>query len=220
MSHIIQAYIEEKTFPKTDTTILRNLSLEIDAGETLVIVGKSGAGKSSLLNILGLIDSDFKGTYTLFDTPVASLDDKTKAAWRNQRIGFVLQESALIQSMTIEENIKLPLIYATRDDELRAKASFDEIVDSLELRSVLKKTPLECSGGERSRSVFARGILMKPELVLADEPTASLDGENKEALIELLFNLNKEYGTTIITVTHDMEFAERHQRIITIVKEG
>ena len=220
MSHIIQAHIEEKTFPKTDTTILRILSLEGNAGETLAIVGKSGAGKSSLLNILGLIDSDFKGVYTLFDTSVASLDDKTKAAWRNQRIGFVLQESALIQSMTIEENIKLPLIYATNDDEKRAKATFDEIVDSLELRPVLKKTPLECSGGERSRSVFARGILMKPELVLADEPTASLDGENKEALIQLLFNLNKEYGTTIITVTHDLEFAQRHQRIITIVKEG
>ena len=137
------------------------------------------------------------------------------AQWRNQRIGFVLQESALINSLTIEDNIKLPILY-TGFEKGKSKQDddFEMVTNAFEIKSILKKKPLECSGGEKARAVFARGIIMKPQIILADEPTASLDAENKERIVTLLFRMNKEFNTTIITVTHDLEIANRHDRVI------
>lgn len=166
-----------------------------------------------MLNILGLLDRDYNGYYTLLGSSTKEMSLSQFAEWRNQRIGFVLQESALINTLTIEENIKLPMLYA-KLGEKHEPMNFESVIDGIDIAHILNKKPLECSGGEKSRAVFARAVIMKPQLLLCDEPTASLDGENKEKLLSLLYKMNQEYGTTIITVTHDMDVANRHNRII------
>ena len=168
-----------------------------------------------MLNILGLLDRNYDGEYTLFGSPTEHLLTSELAQWRNQRIGFVLQESALINSLTIEDNIKLLILYTGFEKgKSKQDEDFEMVTNAIEIKSILKKKPLECSGGEKARAVFARGIIMKPQIILADEPTASLDAENKERIVTLLFRMNKEFNTTIITVTHDLEIANRHDRVI------
>ena len=167
-----------------------------------------------MLNIIGLLDRNYNGEYTLFDSRANSLHTSELAQWRNQKIGFVLQESALINSLTIEDNIKLPLLYADSRKKEFKQEDFENVINAIDIKSILKKKPLECSGGEKARAVFARGIIMKPQIILADEPTASLDVENRERIVNLLFKMNKEFNTTIITVTHDLEMANRYDRVI------
>ena len=216
MTKIIDLKIKEKIYKnkKLQISILNNFNLEVNAGEKIAIVGESGVGKSSLLNIIGLLDRDYNGEYTLFDSRTNSLYTSELAQWRNQKIGFVLQESALINSLTIEDNIKLPLLYAETSKKEFEQEEFENVINAIDIKSILKKKPLECSGGEKARAVFARGIIMKPQIILADEPTASLDVENRERIVNLLFKMNKEFNTTIITVTHDLEMANRYDRVI------
>ena len=217
MTKIIDLSISEKIYrsKKARISILNDFRLEVSAGEKIAIVGESGTGKSSLLNIIGLLDRNYNGEYTLFGSPTDQLHISQLAQWRNQRIGFVLQESALINSFTIEDNIKLPFLYASPDKKgVREIADFDPVINAIGIRHILKKKPPECSGGERARAVFARGIIMKPQIILADEPTASLDAENRERIVTLLFNMSKALNTTIITVTHDLEIASRHDRVV------
>lgn len=216
MTEIIDLKIKEKIYKSKNeqVSILNNFNLKVNAGEKIAIIGESGVGKSSLLNIIGLLDEKYNGKYTLLGEEIDKLHTSELAEWRNQKIGFVLQESSLINSLTIEDNIKLPLLYVgTRKKEFKPK-EFENIVNAIGIQSILKKKPLECSGGEKARAVFARGIIMKPQIILADEPTASLDMENKEKIINLLFKMNKEFNTTIIIVTHDLEIANRFDRVI------
>lgn len=214
MSSIIKLEIQKKSFDKKGFSILHDFELEVQPGEKLSIIGESGVGKTSLLNIIGLLDTRYQGSYQLFDSPVQELSRNKLAEWRNQKIGFVLQESALIDSLTIEDNIKLPLMYANIEKDPSAQEHFKRIVNKIGIESILKKKPLECSGGQRSRAVFARAVIMNPQIILSDEPTASLDPENKERIIDLLFEMNEEFNTTVITVTHDLDVANRHERII------
>ena len=218
MRSMIDIQIEEKIFTKSKLSILKGFSMQVGAGEKLAIVGESGVGKSSLLNILGLLDRDYRGEYYLFGEKTNGLDEKVLAKWRNQRIGFVLQESAMINSLTVEKNIQLPFLYMESKDRNSLLENFTQIVKEIGIESILQKKPLDCSGGERARAVFARGILMKPEVLLADEPTSSLDTENKERIIHSLFEMNRKFGTTIITVTHDLDMAQRHDRVIRLEK--
>lgn len=218
MRSMIDIQIEEKIFTKSKLSILKGFSMQVEAGEKLAIVGESGVGKSSLLNILGLLDRDYRGEYYLFGEKTNGLDEKVLAKWRNQRIGFVLQESAMINSLTVEKNIQLPFLYMESKDRNSLLENFTQIVKEIGIESILQKKPLDCSGGERARAVFARGILMKPEVLLADEPTSSLDTENKERIIHFLFEMNQKFGTTIITVTHDLDMAKRHDRVIRLEK--
>ena len=218
MRSMIDIQIEEKIFTKSKLSILKGFSMQVGAGEKLAIVGESGVGKSSLLNILGLLDRDYRGEYYLFGEKTNGLDEKVLAKWRNQRIGFVLQESAMIHSLTVEKNIQLPFLYMESKDRNSLLENFTQIVKEIGIESILQKKPLDCSGGERARAVFARGILMKPEVLLADEPTSSLDTENKERIIHFLFEMNQKFGTTIITVTHDLDMAKRHDRVIRLEK--
>lgn len=218
MRSMIDIQIEEKIFTKSKLSILKGFSMQVEAGEKLAIVGESGVGKSSLLNILGLLDRDYRGEYYLFGEKTNGLDEKVLAKWRNQRIGFVLQESAMIHSLTVEKNIQLPFLYMESKDRNSLLENFAQIVKEIGIESILQKKPLDCSGGERARAVFARGILMKPEVLLADEPTSSLDTENKERIIHSLFEMNRKFGTTIITVTHDLDMAKRHDRVIRLEK--
>ena len=219
MTKIIDLTIQEKVYKnkKSNLSILNDFRLEVNSGERIAIVGKSGAGKTTLLNILGLLDRNYSGSYTLFGSKTNELNSSHLAKWRNQKIGFVLQESALINSLTIEENIKLPLLYA-KSDKNRKSENFESIVDAIDIDTILKKKPFECSGGEKSRAIFARAVIMKPQLILCDEPTASLDGDNKERIITLLFKMNHEFNATVITVTHDSEVANRHKKIIRLAR--
>lgn len=215
MKKVIDLKINEKAYrnKKQLTSVLNNFRLNVNKGEKVSIVGRSGVGKTTLLNILGLLDTDYDGEYMLFDSLINNMESTQLAKWRNQKIGFVLQESALINSITIEENIKLPLQYA--DSEYIFKEErFNEILNKIGIGSILKKKPLECSGGEKSRAIFARAIIMNPSLILCDEPTASLDEYNKQQIMNLLFKMNKEQDVTIVTVTHDMNIASQHDRII------
>lgn len=215
MKKVIDLKINEKAYrnKKQLTSVLNNFRLNVNKGEKVSIVGRSGVGKTTLLNILGLLDTDYDGEYMLFDSLINNMESTQLAKWRNQKIGFVLQESALINSITIEENIKLPLQYA--DSEYIFKEErFNEILNKIGIESILKKKPLECSGGEKSRAIFARAIIMNPSLILCDEPTASLDEYNKQQIMNLLFKMNKEQDVTIVTVTHDMNIASQHDRII------
>lgn len=214
MTNVINLNIKEKIYKNQKKAILQNFTLEAERQEKIAIIGESGVGKTSLLNILGLLDNNYEGTYEIFNSPVNNLSTDTLANYRNQKIGFILQDSALINSLTIEDNIKLPLLYAKPKKKIDMKTNFHIIVEKIGIESILKKKPLECSGGQRSRAVFARGIIMNPEIILADEPTASLDSTNKEHIIDLLFEMNKEFKSTIITVTHDLDVARRHDRII------
>lgn len=215
MRKIIDLTIQEKEYKnkKSHISILKDFKLEVNYGERIAVVGKSGVGKTTLLNILGLLDRNYNGSYTLFDLQTKELNLSQLAEWRNQKIGFVLQESALINSLTIEENIKLPLLYA-KSSKTRKLDNFESVINRIGIEAILKKKPFECSGGEKSRAVFARSVIMNPQLILCDEPTASLDGDNKERIIKLLFEMNQEFNTTIITVTHDLEVANRHEKII------
>ncbi|MEB5648530.1 ABC transporter ATP-binding protein (plasmid) [Mammaliicoccus sciuri] len=219
MTDIIKLDISQKNFKNKNFSILKDFSLNIREGEKVSIIGESGVGKSSLLNILGLLDTKFQGEYTLFDSNIKDLSQDKLSQWRNQKIGFVLQDSALINSLSIEDNIKLPLMYAKLEKDLNAEDHFKRIVNKIGLDSILKKKPLECSGGQRSRAVFARGIIMQPQIILSDEPTASLDTKNKNNIIDLLFDMNNEFNTTIITVTHDLDVANRHDRVVNLERD-
>ncbi len=216
MNSIIKLEIEKKTFKKKGFSILNDFELEVKPRERVSIIGESGVGKTSLLNIIGLLDTQYQGCYTLFDSSVKDLSRNKLAEWRNQKIGFVLQESALINSLTIEDNIKLPLMYANIKKDPTTEDRFNRIVNKIGIESILKKKPLDCSGGQRARAVFARAVIMNPQIILSDEPTASLDLENREKIISLLFDMNKEFNTTVITVTHDLDLANRHDRVITL----
>lgn len=218
MNSVIQLEIYEKTFKKKNESLLNDFKLEVQMGEMISIVGKSGVGKSSLLNIIGLLDTDYQGSYKLFNHSIHNQSDKKLAEFRNRTLGYILQESPLIDSMNIEDNIKLPLLYSATKECLDIQNHLEQVIALLDLDSILKKTPSECSGGQKSRAAFARSIIMKPQIILADEPTAFLDSENQEKMMNVLFDMNKRFNTTIVTVTHDLELASRHDRTITIKK--
>lgn len=219
MSVIISIKIREKKYPKKQISLLKNFSLDVWPGESVAIVGSSGVGKTTLLNILGLLDRQYEGEYHLFGKDIADISEEEQAQWRNKYLGFVLQDSALIDSLTIEDNIKLPFIYA-KDQNTETEANrLRYVSSSLGIESILKHRPNECSGGEKSRGVFARAVMMEPRILLSDEPTASLDRENKEQLLNFLFEMNEQFNTTLITVTHDSEVVNRHARVVTIERD-
>ncbi|WP_166984699.1 ABC transporter ATP-binding protein [Canibacter zhoujuaniae] len=213
--NIIELHVKSKLYrgKSSVVTALNDLTLAVSQAQTLAIVGESGIGKSTLLNILGLLDRKFIGSYSLFGKDVFRLTDAELAQWRNQKIGFVLQESALINSLSIADNIALPMLYA-KQRKSEGRKRLLELTRSLGIESILDKKPLECSGGEKARAIFARAVILKPQLILADEPTASLDAENAERILDLLLELNKHHGATVITVTHDSEIASRHERLV------
>lgn len=215
MNHIIDIEIKQKRYNALDSPILENFHLKLQPGEDLAIMGESGAGKTTLLNIIALIDHDFEGQYFLKGRNTANLSLKEQAQIRNSQIGFILQENSLIDSLSLEDNIKLPLIYAKdKNDKKEAKVFFHSLVDELNIQSILSKKPLECSGGQRARAAIARALVMQPQLILADEPTASLDSKNSLHVINILKELNQKKNSTIITITHDPLVANHHHQII------
>lgn len=192
--------------------ILENLSLKINQGDLVAIVGKSGSGKSTLLNLLGLIDGDYSGHYEIFcqkNVPVNSV--KSQAIIR-EHISYLFQNFALIDNETVEYNLMLALKYVKLSKKDKVKR-IEEILERVGLPSTLHQKVSELSGGEQQRIAVARAILKPSQLLLADEPTGSLDPENRDLVLNFLLDMNKE-GKTVIIVTHDAYVAQQCHRVI------
>jgi len=200
------------------TSVLRNISFVINRPECWAITGKSGSGKSSLMNIIGLMRRASQGSYHLLDTSVEDLSKDKQAILRNQHIGFVFQFHQLLPELNCEENILLP-IRIGRKNINDYKEKLLSISKTLNIEKILNKKPDFISGGEKQRVSFARALINNPKIVLADEPTGNLDSANSKKIIELLKKINKEYGVTVIYVTHNKEFAKAASGSYTI-KDG
>jgi putative ABC transport system ATP-binding protein len=194
-------------------TILEGIDLEINAGESVAIVGASGSGKTTLLGILAGLDMPSAGTACLGGVEITALDEEKRAKVRGEQVGFVFQTFQLLDSLTALENVMLP-------GELRGEAGAEkdarELLGKVGLAERFAHYPRQLSGGEQQRVAIARAFASRPNVLFADEPTGNLDSATGHKVIELLFDLNKEYATTLILVTHDDRLAERCDRTIVI----
>lgn len=208
---MIQARGIRKRFDKLE--ILKGIDLMIDTGEIVAIVGPSGAGKTTLLQIIGTLDKPDIGTLLIEGIEPFRLNEKQMADFRNRHIGFVFQFHQLLPEFTALENVMIPALIArqpTSAAEKRAK----ELLDFLKLSDRIKHKPAELSGGEKQRVAVARALVNRPSVILADEPSGSLDTQNKEELHALFFDLQNEMGQTFVIVTHDEQLATQADRII------
>lgn len=198
--------------------VLKSIDLHIKEGEFVSIVGASGAGKTTLLQIIGTLDTDNKGEVVINGVNIKKLSDKELSAFRNKQLGFVFQFHQLLPEFTALENVCMPGLIARRNSkEVEEKAK--ELLTKLGLQDRFHHKPNELSGGEKQRVAVARALINDPKLILADEPSGSLDSGNKKELHSLLRKLCNEYGLTILLVTHDNELAETSDRIIEM-KDG
>lgn len=195
-------------------TILEGIDLQVNSGETVALVGASGSGKSTLLGLLAGLDLPSVGSISILGQSLTELDEEGRAKLRAEQIGFVFQSFLLLPSMTALENVMLPAeLRGETDCEPRARA----LLESVGLGDRLHHLPPRLSGGEQQRVAIARAFMTRPRLLLADEPTGNLDSKTGEKVIELLFALNREHGTTLVVVTHDRELASRCQRQVVMV---
>ena len=190
-------------------TILHEISFELLPRESVAIVGASGSGKSTLLSILAGLDTPSAGSVMLAGTDLFSLDEDARAELRAQQVGFVFQSFQLLGNLNALENVMLPLELKGRRD---ARAAATEMLDRVGLAQRLSHYPKVLSGGEQQRVALARAFVMQPALLLADEPTGSLDFATGATVMDLMFEMNREAGTTLVLVTHDAEIAKRCQR--------
>ena len=198
--------------------VIKNIDLEIIEGEKLAIIGVSGSGKSTLLNLLGGLDDPTQGAVTLNGKQWSQLSPTDRAAWRNQHIGFVYQFHHLLNEFSALENVSLPnLISGKALAEAQQEATM--LLTKVGLSDRLHHRPAELSGGERQRVAIARALACKPSLVLMDEPTGNLDPKTAEAVLDLLIELNKDLGISLVVVTHDPLIAKRMDRTVRL-KEG
>jgi putative ABC transport system ATP-binding protein len=195
----------------SDLVILRDIELAVMPGEAVAIIGASGSGKSTLLALLAGLDTPTAGTVELDGASLFELDEDARAELRGRAVGFVFQSFQLLPSLTALENVMLPLELAGRDD---AESAAREILARVGLAERLHHYPKHLSGGEQQRVALARAFVVRPKVLLADEPTGSLDAEAGEAVIALLFQLNRESGTTLVLVTHDEQLAQRCTRTV------
>ena len=198
----------------SDLVILREIELSVTAGEAVAVVGASGSGKSTLLAILAGLDTPTVGSVTVDGADLFGLDEDQRAELRGKSVGFVFQSFQLLPSLTALENVMLPL-ELRKDPEAEAKAK--EILDRVGLTDRLGHYPKHLSGGEQQRVALARAFSVRPTLLFADEPTGSLDAEAGSAVIDLVFELNRSFGTTLVMVTHDEHLAQRCGRIVRLV---
>ncbi|MEA3352829.1 MAG: ABC transporter ATP-binding protein [Campylobacterota bacterium] len=204
-----------KTYGKAEakTYALNDISLKINEGEFIAIMGSSGSGKSTCMNIIGALDTPTSGEYFFNKIDVQKLDKNNMALLRRYYIGFVFQGFNLLGRTTALENVELPLIYKRAAKELRKKDA-QEALRKVGLEKFASYTPSELSGGQQQRVAIARAIVTTPILLLADEPTGNLDSTNSIEIMEILKNLNEQYGITIIMVTHEEEMASYANRKI------
>jgi lipoprotein-releasing system ATP-binding protein len=195
-------------------TILHDISLSIDAGQFVALTGASGSGKSTLLYLLGALDRQTGGEVWLDGVEMGALDDDDRAAFRNDRLGFVFQFHFLLPEFTALENVVLPILRSGRMARADAEEHAYDVLRMLDLEALYHRKPGELSGGQQQRVSIARAVANDPALILADEPTGNLDSKNAEAVFGIFARLASEQGRTIVMVTHDTDFARRASRQI------
>jgi putative ABC transport system ATP-binding protein len=195
-----------------DARVLAGVNLEVNRGEYVCIEGPSGCGKSTLLAIMGLMDSPTSGVYIFDGQPVQDLNPSARARARNKEIGFVFQSFNLIGDLTVFENVEQPLAYQKMKSSER-KQQVNDALNSVGMQDQAKRRPGQLSGGEQQRVAVARALVVKPRILLADEPTGNLDSSNGKAIMEMLKQLHQS-GTTICMVTHDPRFVQMADRVI------
>ena len=205
--------IKRVSTAESELEILRGIDLEIKRGETAAIVGASGSGKSTLLGLLAGLDAPSSGEITLDGTNIVDLDEDQRATLRSEKVGFVFQNFQLLPALTALENVMLPLELAGIDG---AREKSEEFLSRVGLAERYHHYPRTLSGGEQQRVAIARAFASQPLILFADEPTGNLDTTTGATVVELLFGLNKEEGTTLVLVTHDNTLADRCQRKFTM----
>ena len=215
MNAVLKTEHLEKVYGSGELSVhaLHDVNLEIENGYFYAIIGKSGSGKSTLLHILGGLDKPSGGDIYLEGKKVSDLKERELALLRRRRIGFVFQSFNLLDEHTVLENILLPVDLDGRKPDMEY---VNQVIDALGIRDKLSHYPDELSGGQRQRAAIARALASKPAILLADEPTGNLDDKTSKEVMALLKKSAKEFGQTMILVTHDMEAAEQADRIITI----
>ncbi|HTD42236.1 MAG TPA: ABC transporter ATP-binding protein [Mucilaginibacter sp.] len=196
-----------------ETLALNKVSLDVARGEFLSIMGPSGCGKSTLLNIIGLLDEPSKGEIRIDDQKTENLSDKQLAQFRNKKLGFIFQSYHLINDLQVLDNVELPLLYRNTTAKERKQLA-TEALAKVGLSNRIKHFPTQLSGGQKQRVAIARAIVGNPEIILADEPTGNLDSAMGNEIMEILLQLNKNDGTTIIMVTHDENMAHKTHRLV------
>ena len=197
--------------------VLKNISFKVDKGEFLAIMGSSGSGKSTMMNILGCLDNQYEGRYILDGIDISKSTENELSEIRNKKIGFIFQSFNLLPRLTALENVELPLVYSSVPKEGRHKRA-NELLEMVGLKERIHHRPNELSGGQRQRVAIARALANNPSIILADEPTGNLDSKSEEEIIEILQKLNK-MGKTIVIVTHEPSIGEIAERKI-VFKDG
>lgn len=213
MSKILKIHQLEKTYSSgsKQLTVISNISFEVEKGSVFSIVGPSGSGKTTLLGLCAGLDYPTSGTIELCGTSLKNLSEDERAALRNKEVGFIFQNFQLLPTLTALENVIVPL--ELQGDKNAAKFG-TELLTKVGLADRLHHYPSQLSGGEQQRVALARAFSNRPSILFADEPTGNLDEETGEKVIQLLFELNKEAGTTLVIITHDLDLANRTQQIL------
>ena len=215
MSDMLSIIDISKSF-KQRGTVLDNLCLEVNEGETIAIIGPSGSGKTTLMNIIGLLDKPDSGKISFRGASIIDFTEEQSADYRNQNIGFVFQEHLLIPYLTVFENVFLPLLaaeYSQEEISLKEKNS-KSLMEKTGIYDLRDKYPFNISGGEAQRVALVRALVNNPSILLADEPTGSLDAKNAENMGNLLLEMNRDYGITIILATHSFDLAKKMSKIL------
>lgn len=213
MNNLLQCHNVCKTYQEGElrTQVLKGVSFGIQAGELVSIIGTSGSGKSTLLHILGALDEATEGSVSFLGQDLSSLSSNKQANIRNQHLGFVYQFHHLLADFTALENVAMPLLIGGQKVS-RAKQAAQALLEKVGLGHRLSHRPSELSGGERQRVAIARALVNQPDLVLADEPTGNLDHKTALAIYDLMRQMNQEFGTAFLVVTHDSELAAKMDR--------
>ncbi len=196
-----------------ETTALHQINLDIKQGEFLSIMGPSGCGKSTLLNIMGLLDEPSQGHLLVDGQQINNYSSKSTSRFRNEKIGFIFQSFHLIPDLKVIDNVELPLLYRSISGKERRRLA-SEALDSVGLANRKAHFPSQLSGGQKQRVAIARAIVGRPKIILADEPTGNLDSVMGDEVMDILINLNKESGATIVMVTHDERMAKKTDRLV------
>jgi putative ABC transport system ATP-binding protein len=199
-----------------DYPALRGVSMKISKGELVSIMGPSGSGKSTLLNVIGALDPPTSGRVIVDGIDIRKLSEDKLALLRNHKLGFVYQSFNLIQRLTSLENVEMPLISRGLPERIRRNRSL-KMLSAVGLTGKSRKRPAELSGGEQQRVAIARALVTEPALIIADEPTGNLDSKTTQEVVDQFIQANKEFGTTILVVTHNQEIANRTQHVISLI---